>query len=46
MYKPVDTNDIFSATEGNREKSVMTTPKAPLVNSTVVSQNGNASEAE
>jgi hypothetical protein len=46
MYKPVDTNDIFSATDGNREKSVMTTPKAPLVNSTVVSQNGNASEAE
>ena len=46
MYKPVNTNDIFSAADGNREKSVMTTPKAPLVNSVPVSQNGNASEAE
>jgi len=36
MYKPVTTDDIFSAADGNREKTVMqsNTIAAPLVNST------------
>ena len=46
MYKPVTTDDIYSATDGSREKTVMTTPKAKLVNTDAVSQNSNASEAE
>ena len=50
MYKPVTTDDIFSATDGNREKTVMQSNamSAPLVNSQTapVEQNGNASEAE
>ena len=50
MYKPVTTDDIFSATDGNREKTVMqsNSMSAPLVNSQTapVEQNGNASEAE
>ena len=35
MYKPVTTDDIFSATDGNREKTVMqpNAMAAPLVNS-------------
>ena len=35
MYKPVKADDIFSATDGNREKTVMqsNTIAAPLVNS-------------
>jgi hypothetical protein len=35
MYKPVTTDDIFSAADGNREKTVMqsNTIAAPLVNS-------------
>ena len=50
MYKPVTTDDIFSAADGNREKTVMQSNamSAPLVNSQTapVEQNGNASEAE
>jgi len=46
MYKPVNTDDIFSSTDGNREKTIMSTPKATIVNNPPVSQNGNASEAE
>ena len=50
MYKPVNAEDIFSATDGNREKTVMQTNSmaSPLVNSQTppVTQNGNASEAE
>jgi hypothetical protein len=50
MYKPVNTNDIFSATDGNRDVPTMQSNAiaAPLVNSqtTPVQQNGNASEAE
>jgi hypothetical protein len=50
MYKPVNTNDLFSAADGNREKTVMqsNTMSTPLVNSQTppVTQNGNASEAE
>jgi hypothetical protein len=46
MYKPVTTDQIYSATDGSRQKTVMTTPKAKLVNTDAVSQNGNASEAE
>ena len=50
MYKPVKADDIFSATDGNREKTVMQSNAvaAPLVNSQTapVEQNGNASEAE
>ena len=36
MYKPVNAEDIFSATDGNREKTVMQSNAiaAPLVNST------------
>ena len=35
MYKPVTTDDIFSAADGNREKTVMqpNAMAAPLVNS-------------
>jgi hypothetical protein len=50
MYKPVTTDDIFGAVDGNREKTVMQSNamSAPLVNSQTapVEQNGNASEAE
>ena len=50
MYKPVNAEDIFSSTDGNREKTVMQTNSmaSPLVNSQTppVTQNGNASEAE
>lgn len=50
MYKPVNAEDIFSATDGNREKNIMqpNTMSAPIVNSNepVVTQNSNASEAE
>lgn len=44
MYKPVNTDDIFSATDGNRDVPVA----APVVNSQTppVEQNSNASEAE
>jgi hypothetical protein len=40
MYKPVTTDDIFSATDGNREKTVMQSNAiaAPLVNSTTEPQ--------
>jgi len=40
MYKPVTTDDIFSATDGNREKTVMqpNAIAAPLVNSTTEPQ--------
>ena len=40
MYKPVTTDDIFSAADGNREKTVMqsNTIAAPLVNSTTEPQ--------
>ena len=36
MYKPVNTNDLFSATDGNRKATVMQSNgiAAPLVNST------------
>lgn len=50
MYKPVTTDDIFSAADGNRAAPVMQSNamSAPLVNSQTppVTQNGNASEAE
>ena len=50
MYKPVTTDDIFSAADGNRAEPVMQSNgiSAPLVNSQTppVTQNGNASEAE
>jgi len=40
MYKPVNAEDIFSATDGNREKTVMqpNAIAAPLVNSTTEPQ--------
>ena len=36
MYKPVNAEDIFSATDGNREKTVMQSNamSTPLVNAT------------
>tara|TARA_B110000503_G_C7101459_1_gene393966 strand:- start:816 stop:1013 length:198 start_codon:yes stop_codon:yes gene_type:complete len=36
MYKPVNTNDIFKAADGNRDKPLMqpTSVSAPLVNAT------------
>jgi len=45
MYKAVNTDDIFSATDGNRKDSAAV---APVETEKVapVSQNGNASEAE
>jgi hypothetical protein len=47
MYKKVEDEDIFSATDGNREMSVMSTPTPIVVNTpNPVEQNGNASEAE
>lgn len=50
MYKPVNSDDIFGAVDGNREKNIMqpNTMSAPIVNSNepVVTQNSNASEAE
>jgi len=46
MYKAVNTDQIYSATDGSREKTVMNTPKAKSVNTDAVSQNSNASEAE
>jgi hypothetical protein len=46
MYKAVNTDDVFNAVDGNRNKTMMSTPKATMVNTPSVSQNGNASEAE
>ena len=50
MYKPVTTDDIFSAADGNREKTVMqsNTIAAPLVNSQTTPQKPQAqmSDAE
>lgn len=43
MYKPVNTNDIFSTADGNRK--VPAAPAQPA-KAQSVSQNGNASEAE
>tara|TARA_R110000772_G_scaffold53307_1_gene122056 strand:+ start:679 stop:876 length:198 start_codon:yes stop_codon:yes gene_type:complete len=50
MYKPVTTDDIFSAADGNREKTVMQSNamSAPLVNSQTTPQKPQAqmSDAE
>jgi hypothetical protein len=50
MYKPVTTDDIFSAADGNREKTVMqpNAMSAPLVNSQTTPQKPQAqmSDAE
>lgn len=43
MYKAVNTDDIFGATDGNRKVPAAPTP---TVKAEPVSQNGNASEAE
>ena len=43
MYKEINTNDIFNATDGNRKVPVAV---APTVKVEPVSQNSNASEAE
>jgi hypothetical protein len=45
MYKPVNTNDIFNAVDGNR-KVPATVAAAQPVKVEPASQNGNASEAE
>ena len=48
MYKPVNADDIFSASDGNRTAMKSNSITAPLVNSQTapVEQNSNASEAE
>tara|TARA_R110000868_G_scaffold381374_1_gene647756 strand:- start:300 stop:485 length:186 start_codon:yes stop_codon:yes gene_type:complete len=46
MYTKVNTDDVFNAVDGNRNKTMMSTPKATMVNTPPVSQNSNASEAE
>jgi hypothetical protein len=43
MYKAVNTDDIFSAVDGNRKVPAAV---APTAKAEPVSQNGNASEAE
>lgn len=45
MYKAVNTDDIFSAVDGNRRVPAAVAP-TPTVKAEPVSQNGNASEAE
>ena len=32
MYKAVNTDDVFNAVDGNRNKTMMSTPKATIVN--------------
>lgn len=45
MYKAVNTDDIFGATDGNRKVPATVAP-AQTAKVEPVSQNGNASEAE
>lgn len=46
MYKKLNTDDIFNAVDGNRQAAIMSTPKTITVDTSPISQNGNATDAE
>jgi hypothetical protein len=46
MYKKVTTDDIFRAADTNREVPSIPAPKKTIVDTSPVTQNGNATEAE